>query len=101
MDKGKKQQIAEGWGFKRKIGLVIGTNNYTDPGIGKLDFAEDDAKAIKDILLDPNICEFDKVIDVIGKSYIEASKEIEKILMDAERDDFILFYFSGYGRFDM
>ena len=45
----------------KKIGLVIGTNNYTTPGIKKLDFAESDARSIKDILSDPNICEFDEV----------------------------------------
>ena len=85
---------------KRKIGLVIGTNNYADRGIKDLDFAEDDAKAIKEVLLDANLCGFDEVIEVIDKPWIEASKKIEKILKDAEHDDLVLFYFSGHGKLD-
>ena len=61
----------------KKIGLVIGTNNYAAPGIKKLDFAESDAKSIKDILSDTNICEFDEVEEIIDQSYIEATKKIK------------------------
>jgi len=86
---------------ERKIGLVIGTNNYTEPGIKNLEFAEDDARAIKDVLLEPDLCGFDEVIEVIDKSYTEAAEKIEKILNDAEPDDFILLYFSGHGKLDM
>jgi tetratricopeptide (TPR) repeat protein len=86
---------------KRKIGLVIGTNIYAYPGIKDLEFAEADARAIKDVLLDANLCGFDEVIEVIGGSHTEASEKIEKMLNDAEPDDIILLYFSGHGKLDM
>lgn len=86
---------------KRKIGLVIGTNIYAYPGIKNLEFAEADARAIKDVLLDTDLCGFDEVIEVIGGSHTEASEKIEKMLNDAEPDDIILLYFSGHGKLDM
>ncbi len=84
-----------------KIGLVIGTNDYSAPGINKLNFAESDARSIKNILTDSEICDFDEVYEIIDQSYSEATKKIEKILKDAQSDDFILFYFSGHGKLDM
>jgi len=84
-----------------KIGLVIGTNDYSAPGINKLNFAESDARSMKGILSDSEICDFDEIYEIIDQSYSEATKKIEKIFKDAQSDDFILFYFSGHGKLDM
>ena len=46
----------------RKLGIVIGTNEYSDSNIRNLRFAEKDAKDVKNILLSLGICEFDKVV---------------------------------------
>ena len=73
-----------------KIGLVIGTNDYSASGINKLNFAESDARSIKDILSDSEICDFDEVYEIIDQSYSKATKKIEKILKDAKSNDFIL-----------
>jgi hypothetical protein len=83
---------------EQKIALVIGTNNYKDPGL-KLDFAEDDARAMKEILSNPNLYGF-KVTDLIDMSHLTVSKKIEELLINAQQEDFILIYFSGHGKLD-
>ena len=83
---------------EQKIALVIGTNNYKDPGL-KLDFAEDDARAMKEILSNPILYGF-KVTDLIDVSHIIVSKKIEELLTNAQQEDFILIYFSGHGKLD-
>ncbi len=84
----------------RKIGLVIGTNNYKDPGIIKLNFAEDDARAIREILLDSDLCGFDEVIELIDKTHGETLQKIENVLRNADQSDTVLIYFSGHGKLD-
>jgi formylglycine-generating enzyme required for sulfatase activity len=85
----------------KKIGLVIGTNKYKhyDPTM-QLNFAEDDATSMKDILLDKYICEFDEVFDLINKTHTEISEQIETILKNANQIDTIVIYFSGHGHYD-
>ena len=84
---------------ERKIGLVIGTNNYKDTGM-KLNFAEDDAKAMKEILLDRDLCGFDDVIELIDRPHSEVLLKIENLLKKADQSDTVLVYFSGHGKLD-
>jgi uncharacterized caspase-like protein len=81
---------------KRKIGLVIGTNNYNDPG-KNLEFAENDAREMMDVL---SLCGFDPVIALIDKTYDAVRKKIEKEFKRADYDDLILIYFAGHGELD-
>jgi hypothetical protein len=79
----------------KRIALVIGNSKYSDPIFKDIDFAEINAKEMKEILSDPNICRFDKVIELVNVEKIEASKKIEELLKDANRNDLVLIYFSG------
>lgn len=85
---------------ERKLGIVIGTNEYSDSKIRNLRFAEKDAKDIKNILLSPDICGFDKVVEVINEHSTDSLCEVEQLFDEAEQDDVILIYFSGHGELD-
>lgn len=83
-------------GHGRRIAILIGTNEYSK--MEKLEFAESDAKEMGKVLLDPEICGFDEVIELIDKNKDEVSKAIEKVFKNAKKDDEILIYFSGHGK---
>ncbi|AKB23789.1 serine/threonine kinase [Methanosarcina sp. MTP4] len=84
----------------KKFGIVIGTNEYSDSKIPNLRFAQKDAKEIKNILLDSDICGFDKVVDSTDKTSVQTFCDIEGLLNKAEYDDSLLIYFSGHGEPD-
>jgi len=84
----------------RKLGIVIGTNEYSDSSILNLRFAEKDANEIKDLLLDPDICGFDEVIESINKTRTQTFCEIDQLLKKANHEDLLLIYYSGHGEPD-
>mgnify|MGYP001313612791 CR=1 FL=1 len=84
----------------RRIGLIIGTNNYVSSDFPNLDFAINDSIELLNLLKDPNLCAFDEVINLTDKTSSEVSLEIEKALKDAKSNDLILIYFSGHGTLD-
>ena len=84
----------------RKLGIVIGTNEYSDSSILNLRFAEKDANEIKDLLLDPDICGFDEVIESINKTRTQTFCEIDQLLKKAKHEDLLLIYYSGHGEPD-
>lgn len=84
----------------RKLGIVIGTNEYSDSSILNLRFAEKDAKEIKDLLLNPEICGFDEVVESVNKTRTQTFCEIDQLLKKAEDKDLLLIYYSGHGEPD-
>uniref|UniRef100_UPI0032E3BE80 caspase, EACC1-associated type n=1 Tax=Methanosarcina sp. UBA5 TaxID=1915593 RepID=UPI0032E3BE80 len=84
----------------RRLGIVIGTNEYSDSSIRNLRFAEKDAKDIKNILLDPEICGFDEALESINRTRTQTFCEIDQLLKGADSEDLILIYFSGHGEPD-
>lgn len=83
-------------GSGRRIAILIGTNEYSK--MDKLEFAENDAREMGKVLLDPDICGFDEVIELINKNKEEVSKAIEKVFKNAKKDDQVLIYYSGHGK---
>ena len=81
---------------RRRIAILIGTNEYSK--VDKLEFAENDAREMAKILLDPDICGFDEVIQLIDKGKEEISQTIEKVFKNAKQNDEVLIYFSGHGK---
>ena len=84
----------------RRIGLVIGTNEYSYSGLSNLEFAINDANDMISVLSDRDLCYFDEVVDLRDKSSNDVSLEIEKVLISAKSSDLILIYFSGHGTQD-
>jgi hypothetical protein len=83
-------------GSGRRIAILIGTNEYSK--IDKLEFAESDAREMGKVLLDPDICGFDEVIELINKNKEEVSKAIESVFKKAKKEDQVLIYYSGHGK---
>lgn len=81
----------------KRVGLVIG-NNYPDSD-KKLRFAVADALAMKEVLLNKDICGFDEVIDLVDRTSKEALVEVEKILKRVD-SNLVFIYFSGHGKKD-
>lgn len=81
----------------KRVGLVIG-NNYPNSD-KKLRFAVADALAMKEVLLNKDICGFDEVIDLIDRTSKEALVEVEKILKKVD-SNLVFIYFSGHGKKD-
>ncbi|HII94020.1 MAG TPA: PKD domain-containing protein [Methanosarcina sp.] len=80
----------------RRIAILIGTNEYSK--VEKLEFAENDAREMGEVLLDKDICGFDEVIELIDKNKEEVSQKIEKVFKNAKQDDEVLIYYSGHGK---
>lgn len=80
--------------------VIIGINDYADPGIPKLKFAESDARAVFDTLTNPAIGQFprDNVKLLLGK---EATNDTIKSalykLRGVGKDDLVVVFFSGHG----
>ncbi len=83
-------------GRGRRIAILIGTNEYSK--LDKLEFAESDVREMGDVLLNPDICGFDEVTELINKNKEEVSQQIEKVFKNAKKDDQVLIYFSGHGK---
>lgn len=81
----------------KRIGLVIG-NNYPNSN-KELKFAVNDAKKMKEILENRDLCGFDEVIYLPDKTSKDASIAVEKILKKAD-NDFVFIYYSGHGKKD-
>lgn len=62
----------------KRVGLVIG-NNYPDSD-KQLRFAVADALAMKEVLLNKDICGFDEVEESIDDTFLDARIKIEKIM---------------------
>lgn len=86
----------------KKRALVIGINEYEDTGFDQLKYAESDAKAIYDILVNQDIGEFVKedVILLTGKPKSDIEESLEKVLNEAKREDLVFIYFAGHGKLD-
>jgi hypothetical protein len=79
---------------KRKIGLTIGINEYSDPKLSNLRFARKDAEDVRSVLLNPDIGGFDEIIPLINETKYNVKKRIEKLLLkDSTVDDLVLIYF--------
>ncbi|MBN1466261.1 caspase family protein [candidate division KSB1 bacterium] len=88
---------AEEMRYTKKIGIIVGVNDYQSPTIPTLDLAVSDADTIQHIL--ETEYKFDHIIRLTDQ---EASSErLRAVLSDSLRkagpNDFILFYFAGHG----
>jgi len=84
----------------QRLGVVIGINNYADPAIPALKYAESDAQAVFDTLTDPAVGRFPKenVKLLVGKEATnDAIKEALYNLRGAGKDDLVVVFFSGHG----
>ncbi|MBD2041678.1 caspase, EACC1-associated type [Microcoleus sp. FACHB-672] len=79
-----------------KYALLIGVSEY-EPGLKPLPAATRDVDAMQEVLLDPEIGEFDEVIPLKNPRLLEMRRAISKLFTDRDVDDLLLLYFSGHG----
>ncbi|MCG3161125.1 MAG: hypothetical protein JMDDDDMK_02243 [Acidobacteria bacterium] len=85
----------------RKLAMVVGVSRYRDEAISDLQFADADARALRDFLQKPEGGGF-KPADILYLENEQATNEnlsaaLDRILPQAGQDDLILFFIAGHG----
>ncbi len=80
----------------RKIALLIGVGQY-GPGLKTLNCPANGVEAMRSLLQNPNIGEFDQVIPLINPSLGEMRTRIGETFAEANKEDLVLLYFTGHG----
>ena len=83
-----------------RYAVVVGINDYTDPAIPDLKYAESDAKAVYDTLTDAKIGRFpkDNVTLLLGKDVTPGKiKAALYKLRGVGKDDLVVIFYSGHG----
>jgi uncharacterized caspase-like protein len=84
----------------RRIAVVVGVEQYADPNLQGLRFAKKDATDLAEVLENPSLGNFDRVMLVTESDLTTADKIIDAIeyaSADLQRDDTFLLYLSGHG----
>ncbi len=82
----------------KKIALLIGVSEY-EPGLNKLPGAVNDVDGMQRVLANPEMGGFaENEITVLKNPQPQIMREaIEKLFATRQKDDLVLFYFSGHG----
>ena len=88
--------------MSQKYALVIGNNQYDDPGWHDLKTPRLDAEAMAAVLEDAAIGGFDRVVPLVDASVTEMRIAIAELFDPRAHkpDDLLLLYFSGHGELD-
>jgi len=79
-----------------KVALLIGVSEY-EPGLDPLPAAVKDVAALKKVLSDSDMGEFDEVKILTNPDCQVMQYEVETLFSDRHKDDFVLLFFSGHG----
>nr|VFK27687.1 MAG: Uncharacterized protein, contains caspase domain [Candidatus Kentron sp. MB]VFK33055.1 MAG: Uncharacterized protein, contains caspase domain [Candidatus Kentron sp. MB]VFK75713.1 MAG: Uncharacterized protein, contains caspase domain [Candidatus Kentron sp. MB] len=82
-----------------KHALLIGVSQYPEGALRPLPAALPDARALRSVLINPNMGGFprDNVTLLENPDRVDMESAIERLFADRERDDLTLLYFSGHG----
>lgn len=80
----------------RRKALIIANDTYDHGSLRQLRAPEADAKALEEVLGDPQIGGFDVSIVLNAPSH-EVQSEVEDLFADSRPDDLLLLHFSGHG----
>lgn len=86
--------------MSKKFALLIGTDQYEDPGFSPLTVLRTDVESLCDALVDPKIGGFDKVVTLMNAQLIEIVQSIGQLFAGKNEDDLLLLYFSGHAAWD-
>ncbi|MEU5262555.1 caspase family protein [Amycolatopsis sp. NPDC021455] len=76
--------------------LLIATETYTDPALGRLTAPGGDARALAEVLSDPSIAGFE-VTTLIDRPHHVVGEAIGEFYRGRRRDELTLLYFTGHG----
>ncbi|GAA6620075.1 caspase domain-containing protein [Scytonema sp. NUACC26] len=80
----------------RKIALLVGVSEY-EPGLNPLPAAVKDVEAMQRVLTNPEIGGFTEIAMLKNSQRQEMEEAIYKLFSRGQKDDLLLFYFSGHG----
>jgi hypothetical protein len=76
--------------------LLIATESYADPGLRRLTAPGGDARALAEVLADPEIAGFE-VTTLVDEPHHVVGEAIGDFYRDRRRDELTLLYFTGHG----
>jgi formylglycine-generating enzyme required for sulfatase activity len=79
-----------------RIALVIANSEFDDPKLTRLAMPGHDAKALAEVLRDPNIGGFD-VTELVDRPLRVVRREVARLYHRRTKDDLLLLYYSGHG----
>lgn len=82
-----------------KVALLVGVSNY-EPGLPPLPSAIKDVATLQQVLQHPEIGSFDQVRVLEDPERHVMEEAIDQLFSDRDRDDLVLFFFSGHGIVD-
>ncbi|MCL1469370.1 caspase, EACC1-associated type [Argonema antarcticum] len=80
----------------RKVALLIGVSEYGE-GIPPLSAPPNDVAAMKRVLENHQMGQFDEVETLIDPELVQMTKAIQKLFKSCGKDDLVLLFFSGHG----
>ena len=81
----------------RKFALIIGNSEYEDKSLAELLKPSADAKALAEIIRDPEIGGFDEVTVLVDQPATTIRRAVSSFFTRRGREDLLLLYFSGHG----
>ena len=85
----------------RNYALIVGVNDYPDPGIIPLDKPISDARKLANVLVTHYKFERDDVIFMENPTRANIIDELDRLARRVTKDDNLLIFFAGHGYFDM
>ena len=79
-----------------KFALLIGVSQYGE-GLPPLSATPQDVAALKRVLENPTMAEFDQVETLVNPDLVTMQQAIQKLYRQRAKDDLVLLYFSGHG----
>lgn len=79
-----------------RYALLIATESYVDPGLQRLTAPGGDARALAEVLSDPEIAGFE-VTTLVDEPHHVVGEAIGDFYRDRRRDELTLLYFTGHG----
>jgi formylglycine-generating enzyme required for sulfatase activity/uncharacterized caspase-like protein len=92
----KSENIGGSKGGMRKIALLVGVGEYALE-LRQLPKAAADLEALRGVLLNPGMGEFDDVQVLLNPQRQAMEEAIEQLFQNRQKDDLLLLYFSGHG----
>jgi uncharacterized caspase-like protein len=79
------------------LALIVGNADYQDPKLARLVAPTEDVRSLADVLRNPQIGAFDDVATLLNQTGANIRKAVSLFFLRKDRDDLLLFYFSGHG----
>ncbi|MEV1143858.1 type VII secretion protein EccCb, partial [Micromonospora sp. NPDC049799] len=81
----------------QRLALLIANDRYVDDSLSDLYAPWEEARALSELLADPDIGAFDRAVLLHNESKSSVERQMESMLRSAGPEDLILLYFSGHG----